>query len=379
VRIITMVWDVVIRDDITEYRQFPFICYQPERDKWLLYQSAWIEPLIELNKSLNEWYSNRADWLDQFAKGRYLLQKWSKMSVLKWRNWQIVEYVWSKPTLLEKWTLPQEVNIHLSETERYMEDIGWVHSESMWRLSGNAISWVAIAQLQASDNNNVSEPVDNLKTFMEELSYRILDLASRYYKMQTLDIEWKGTYNVIWSSVKKEIAGITWGDFKSEVIEIKPLRNIEIEIIPWSAFSDLQSRQDLVELKWLWLPIPDELIIETYKLWNTQQIIDTFEQEQQNKLLDESWIEWLERNQAELENKKILQWAQIAVQQHENHQIHLAIHWAVLKQVKDNPELAMVIENHMLQHESLLWWSERVEPPKQQNIWQSEQIPYLRQ
>lgn len=370
VRIITMVWDLVIRDEITDYHQFPFVCYQAERDKWMLYSPAWIEPLIDLNRSLNDWYSNRADWLDKFAKWRLMVQKGSKFSVLKWKNWQIIEYTWSRPVPMDVWNLPQEVNIHLSETERYMEDIWWVHSESMWRLSGNAISWVAIAQLQASDNNNVSEPVDNLKTFMEELAYRILDLASKYYKMQKLEIETKGTYFVIWSEVKKEVKEIVWQDFKTEVIEIKPLRNIEVEIIPGSAFSDLQARMDLVELKWLWLPIPDSLIIDSYKLWNTEEIITTYENEQQEKLIDESWIEWLEASQAELENKKIIQWMQIAVQQWENHQIHLAVHWAVLKAIADNPELAMIMQNHMMQHESMLWWNERIQMPEEQNIWQ---------
>ena len=127
---------------------------------------------------------------------------------------------------------------------------------------------------------------------------------------------------------------------------------------------------DLVELKWLWLPIPDSLIIDSYKLWNTEEIITTYENEQQEKLIDEGWIEWLEASQAELENKKIIQWMQIAVQQWENHQIHLAVHWAVLKSIADNPELAMIMQNHMMQHESMLWWNEKIQMPEQQNIWQ---------
>lgn len=374
VRIITMVWDFIIRDELTNYGQFPFLCYQPERDKWLLYNPSWIEPLIDLNRSLNEWYSNRADWLEKFAKGRYLVQKGSRFTVIKWKNWQIVEYTWSKPTQMEHWNLPQEVNIHLSDTERFMEDIWWIHSESMWRLSGASLSWVAIAQLQASDNNNVSEPVDNLKSFMEELAYRILDLASKYYKLHTMSIEWEGTYNVVWSNVKKKISSITGTDFKSEVVEIKPLRNIEVEIIPWSAFSDLQARQDLVELKWLWLPIPDALIIESYKLWNTEQIINSYEEEQQQKMVDESWTEWLEASQAELENKKMLQGIQIAVQQSENHKIHLAIHWAILESIKDKQEIVWLFMNHMQQHEAMLSQWDKIQQEKIQNNWQNQMI-----
>jgi len=38
---------------------------------------------------------------------------------------------------------------------------------------------------------------------------------------------------------------------QNEIIEIKPIKNIEVEIVPGSAFSDLQARQDLVELRTL--------------------------------------------------------------------------------------------------------------------------------
>lgn len=370
IRLITKVWGIIIRDEYTPYNTFPFLAYQPERDKGLLYNPAWIEPLIELNRSLDKGYSNRASWLEHFAKWRYLVQKWSKMSVIKNKHAQIIEYTGSRPTIMESWNLPQEVNIHIWETERYMEDLWGIHSESMGRLWWNALSWVAIAQLQAADNNNVSEPVDNLKTFMEELAYRILYLASKYYKLQKMEIEWKWTFSVIWSEVKQKVSKEIW-DFQSEVIEIKPLRNIEVEIVPGSAFSDLQARSDLVELKTLWVAIPDELIIETYKLGNTEQIMTTYEAEQEAKQMSQDWPEALEAKQAELENMKMSQWVMIAVQESENHQIHLAIHAWLLQQAKWNPEMEQLIMNHMQQHEAMLWDSEKVPPQEMpQNIWQ---------
>jgi hypothetical protein len=48
---------------------------------------------------------------------------------------------------------------------------------------------VAIAQLQAADNNNVAEPVDNLKTFLEEVAYRILSLASKFYDEREIETD----------------------------------------------------------------------------------------------------------------------------------------------------------------------------------------------
>lgn len=361
VRIITMVWNVIIRDELTEYNQFPFIAYQPERDKGLLYSPSWINPLIHLNKALNDGYSNRADWLDIFAKWRYVVQKWTKFSVVKWRNGQIIEYTGSRPVKEDTWHLPNEVNIHLSDTERFMEDIGGIHSESTWRLSNSELSGVAIAQLQAADNNNVSEPVDNLKEFMQEMAYRILWIGSNFYWMREIDTEeWKEI--VIGANVKKEISERVW-EFKDDIVEIKAIRSIEVEIIPWSAFSDLQSRQDLVELRSLWVAIPDRLIIDAYKLWNTEMIMREYEDEQKRKQEMEDSIEWMEAKQAELENKKILEWANIVAQAPENHEIHLAVHASLLQQIKWTPQEQLLVQ-HMLQHEAMF-------APENQTNWMS--------
>ena len=352
VRIITKVWNIIIRDEMTNYDQFPFLAYQPERNKWQLYHTSWINPLIQLNKALDDWYSNRADWLEKFAKGMYVVQKGSKFSVIKGRNWQVIEYTGSKPTKLETWNLPQEVNIHLNETERIMEDLGGIHSESTGRLSGSALSWVAIAQLQASDNNNVSEPVDNLKTFLEEMAYRILSLWSKFYNLREQDLEDWTTARIVGSEVKSEVEDASNSKLWNDIIEIKPIKNIEVEIVPGSAFSDLQARQDLVELRTLWVAIPDSLIIDSYKLWNTQVIMDQYEQEQAEKEAQEDGMEWLESKQAELENKKLIEWANIVAQQPENHEIHLAIHGAMLGELGESAQSELLIR-HMQQHEAM--------------------------
>ena len=369
VRIITKVWNIIIRDEMTDFDQFPFLAYQPERNKWLLYSSAWIDPLIQLNKALDEWYSNRADWLEKFAKGRFLVQKGSKFSVIKGRNWQVVEYTGSKPQMMEAGNLPQEVNIHLNETERFMEDLWWIHSESTWRLSWWALSWVAIAQLQASDNNNVSEPVDNLKTFMEELAYRILYLWSKFYNLRELDIETWESKRIIWSEVKEVVEWATGSKLWKDIVEIKPIRNIEVEIVPGSAFSDLQARQDLVELKWLWVAIPDSLIIDTYKLWNTEVIMNQYEAEQAEKEAQQDWEEWLEAKQAELENMKLLEWANIVAQQYENHEIHLAVHGSLLWEIWEWAQSQLLIQ-HMQQHEAMFAPENQMTPPEWQSIQQ---------
>ncbi|NDK08262.1 hypothetical protein EOM39_03350 [Candidatus Gracilibacteria bacterium] len=354
IRIVTKVGDYIIRDEMTDYDHFPLIAYLPERNKGLLYFASWIEPLISLNKALNDGYSNRADWLDKFAKGRYLVQKGSKFSIIKGRNGQVVEYTGGRPVVQETGNLPNEVNIHLNESERYMEDIGGIHSESTGRLSGGAISGVAIAQLQASDSNNVSEPVDNLKTFLEELAYRVLDLASKKYNLKKITLESGKEVSVVGSEISDMTKEATGKEIGDNVIRIKAIRSMEVEIVPGSAFSDLQMRQDLVELRGLGVAIPDALIIEAYKLGNTQQILNDYQAEEEAKMKFEGSEEGMESTQAELENKKMLEGAVITAQEIENHQIHLAIHAQLLSQLGSNAQKYPNIVQHVQQHDALI-------------------------
>ena len=368
VRIITKVWNVIIRDEMTDYKTFPFIGYQAERNTGKIYHPAWIEPVISLNKALDDAYSNRAEWLEQFAKWRYLKKKDVKMSIIRSKNGQIVEYEgWTAPTLMDRWNLPQEVNIHMSDTERYMEDIGWQHSDSMWRASGDK-SGIAIAQLQAADMNNVSEPVDNMRTFLEELSYRILDMADSHMKLRVVtndegkDIPIAGNSFIKWEEQK------TAKKSGKEIVRIKPLRNIDVEIIPGSAFSDMQMRQDLVELRKLEIPIPDEMILDAYKLGNTQSLIKKWKDEQEEKMENQDWVDGLEAKQAELETQKLLNGVPISPQEWENHQVHLAIHTAALQNFKQWDPRAELLMNHCMETEALLNWPQPQEPwqPNQQ-------------
>lgn len=341
VRIITMVEDIIIRDELTEYEHFPFLAYQPERNKWLLYHNSWISSIIPLNRWLNDIFSNRADWIEKFSKGRYIVPKWSKMSVIKWTNGQIIEFTWWKPVIEDVKSMGTDIDKQYAIINELMQDLWWLHSESMGASSNNDASWVAIAQLQAADNNNVAEPVDNLKTFLEEVAYRILTLASKFYDEREIDTD-------IWPQM------VAWQNVKvgDNVFKIKPLKNIEVEIIPWSAFSDLQTRMDLVELRKIGVAIPDSLIIDSYKLWNTGKIINEYEAEQQRQQENADWMEALEWKQAELENQKLLQGVEVFAQESENHQIHLAIHSQSLEWIKENEPWAQLLIRHMEEHKS---------------------------
>jgi len=81
----------------------------------------------------------------------------------------------------------------------------------------------------------------------------------------------------------------------------------------------------------------------------------------------EDWTEWLEAKHAELENQKILEGANVVAQQYENHEVHLAIHGAMLAELWEWPQ-GQLLAQHMAQHEAMFAPENQVTPPEEQNL-----------
>lgn len=45
-----------------------------------------------------------------------------------------------------------------------------------------------------------------------------------------------------------------------------PFKNIIVDIVPGTAYTDMQARQDLITLKEAGIQIPDEIFLDTFKV-----------------------------------------------------------------------------------------------------------------
>lgn len=338
----------VINDEWLPDKKFPLIAYVMESDAGSLYHQSWSYPLIDLNKALNAGYSNRADWFEKFARGRYIVRKGSRMTAINNRNGQIIEYDTQRPEFLQPPSLPESSEVHISETERYMEDVGGAHADAMGRASSKYQSGRTTASVIAADMENQGEPVDRLASFLQEISYRILELASQYMALHR-----KNGATLVGAEVAQNAEEITRSTIPGDVLRVKPIDGIQVEIIPGSAFSDIQVREDLMEMKKNGVAIPDDMIIEAYKLGNSAEIIQRFHDEQQAKQEAADGQDAVEAKQAGLENKKLAAGARIVPQEGENHQVHLAIHGQFLSSLPPDAKEIGALSNHMRQHEAL--------------------------
>jgi len=49
-------------------------------------------------------------------------------------------------------------------------------------------------------------------------------------------------------------------------VKIKPFTNIGVDIIAGTAYTDIQARQDLITLREIGVQIPDEILLDTFKI-----------------------------------------------------------------------------------------------------------------
>lgn len=322
-------------------KDFPIIGYQMERMQGRLYPVAWTDPVVEMNKSVNRIVSSLETYVHTIAKGRYLKRRSERISTISDKHWQFVNYDNVAPVPMNVpniWPTPFEM---MNNFERWVSDSWGSYSLSSDRAQAvQTRSWTWVAQLQQQDMESVSEPLDNLKIFLKNSGEIILDIASKRYKhLKTL--YWKDTIiQTVWEQAQDKIK-----KYKN-ISKIKPFKWLEIDIIPGWMFTEMQNRQDLIELKKMWIDVPDKYILQTFKMWDTDSMIEDLEAQALRKENPDIKI-------AEWENQKMLQGQQIHANITDDHKIHLALHSKFLETAKWDPTVSQLVIAHIREHEMI--------------------------
>lgn len=343
----------VIEEEDTWLSEFPIIVYQPERFAGKTYPLPWMDPIIELNKSINRIYSSLEDRVYTFSKGRYLVKSNENVSTISNENWQMVYYDNVPPSYMQQGTPWQTPFTVLQMAEQYSDDAGGIHAESTGSTSGaNIRSSSQIMQMQAGDIQNMAEPIDNLETFLAVAGEMVLELASKHMS-QVMNIDTGiSIKQIVWAKANTEIARITGTEVNKQAEPIKAFKNIVVKIIPGTAYSDIQLKQDLLSLREAGIQIPDEVILDAFKIGNTEEVL-------QKMQLNQARNSNPDIDMATAENKKMAMWQEVMADMTDDHRIHKAIHAKFLEASQSNQMLAQMIINHIKQHESL----ERPEQP----------------
>ena len=102
IRKVVYIKNEVISDERLDATEYPIICYQPERFAGKIYPVAWMDPIIELNKSINKIYTSLEDRVYTFSKGRYLAKRNENISNITDENGQIIYYDNVPPSYMQQ-------------------------------------------------------------------------------------------------------------------------------------------------------------------------------------------------------------------------------------------------------------------------------------
>lgn len=211
----------------------------------------WIDP----QKTVNKMYSNIECYIDTFGQGKWILENEKTTIPYAGVTGQKIFANEGEVKQLEMLPLPSTHFQHLQNAISQYEQIAGVHGESVGRISGSADSGKAIAQLQALDEQNSTDAVDNFKLFLQQIGQKVLRDAARNWK----DTKTLYRYDrITGKQTEMKVIGEKYYDARSNKTEdtmaLVPFERMNVKMVIGEYYSETQRRKELTDLLQIWQP-----------------------------------------------------------------------------------------------------------------------------
>ena len=281
IKITTRAGDVTIREpEDTKLDRFPFFKLPCDVDPLKMYGQGWVKNLISPNKLLNRLESSVAEWNDLMNKGKWVTDKGAGVRVINNSNGQIIEKKRGfDVTQAAIQPMSAAVFKQIDNVNTYIEDIGGAHDASMGRIPTGAKSGKALEALQVGDSNNMSEIVENVEEFLEDVYEYILKLAAEKYQFARNIITFTNSGERDFITLIGEDAK----DIAPEGAVIIPKNvMVDVKITSWLAETQEARRDALLKLFEL-QAIDTQTLLEGYAIGNVSQVVQKVIKEQSMK------------------------------------------------------------------------------------------------
>lgn len=257
-----------------------FDIYQPVM-RGRFYERPEVADWIDPQKSINKIHSNIENYIDMFLQGRWLRSDENTEIPRAGVMGQIINAAPGELQNIDLQPLPGTTFQYLNQNHIQFEQIAGVHSESLGRQSGTAESGVALAQLQALDEQNSSDAVDNFKVFMSRVGLKLLFQASMNWD------ETKPLYRYDSKSGEESQINVVGGNFAAErpgslpegTVVIRPFKRLDVEIVIGEFFSKSQKNERILSLVqsghvFGQNPVMDKVILDGLDIGIGREIVD---------------------------------------------------------------------------------------------------------
>jgi len=255
-----------------------------------MYGVGWVKNLISPNKLLNQLESQVAEYNDLMNRGKWVSDKGAGVRVINNNNGQIIEKKRGFDVVQATISpLSAAIFKQIENASMYMEDMGGAHDATMGRIPTGAKSGKALEALQVGDSNNLSEIVENLEEFLEDVYEYILELVSKKYQFAHRIITTTG-------SGEKEFINIIGSEAKSAegeslapegALVVEPKNMVDVKITSWLAETQEARRDALIKLFEL-KAIDAETLLQGYAIGNVAQVIQRTQKQRSVEMAQET-------------------------------------------------------------------------------------------
>ncbi len=283
IKIVTIAGDQCIRNEETDLERFPFFRLRADAEPLSMYGQGWVKNIIPLNRLLNRLESSLAEYNELMNKGKYVVDKNAEVRVINNEHGQIIEKKASANLeSLNIPTLSAAIYTQIENVNRYIEDIGALHDATMGRIPTGAKSGRALEALQAGDSNNMSEIVENIEVFLEEVYEYMLKLAAQKYQFA------RNITPVSQTGEREFIKVIGEGaQVQPEGATVIPLKNmVDVKITSWLA-NTTEVRQEILKELYQLQVIDQQTLLEGYEIGAVADIIQRTRIQRQEQQAEE--------------------------------------------------------------------------------------------
>jgi hypothetical protein len=159
--------------------------------------------------------------------------------------------------------LPAAPFNHISNSERWLEEIGGIREASLGRAPGSLQSGKALEALQQADAQTVAEPIENLEIFLADMGEFILEVIEEYSVVSE---------EVIQDGEKVKFVGANAENAGEDVMKVKSGR-VTVRIVPEIAYSEEMKKETLFRLLEYQM-IDPQTMLEKLEISNVSEVVE---------------------------------------------------------------------------------------------------------
>lgn len=181
IRVITTCEGEILRNEITDFEELPFVFYKPDINLSTVYGEGWVKNIVNINKALNYLETSRLQYNIIFNKGKMLVPKGSGVKNITNSHGQKIEYKPGfKPEVLDMKPQGSDVEKQIAQLGSYMQQIGAANEAFLGQTPAGVKSGIAIETLVANNYVNLSDLILNLRNALEDLGEAVLRMGHQY-------------------------------------------------------------------------------------------------------------------------------------------------------------------------------------------------------